>query len=154
VKTVSALRHAAIPSAIFCICLSCFAGPRTTVASARYKELARVIDKNVGHAHMTRGVNVCTILALRNRVTEQDIEVLAQLLESSDLIHRLAAGYVLSVLGPMGISALKSHGSYLGATATADLIARGDETTRALVAYKGTNRCATSHPVRGKRNGA
>jgi hypothetical protein len=126
------------------------AAPESTSArpSARYKALAKIIDRNVGHAHMTRGVNACTILALRDQVTDQDIEVLAQLLESNDSVHRLASGYVLSVLGPVAVSTLQTRGTRLGPGVTADLVADSENTRQTLASYRASQGCepATTRP--------
>ena len=45
----------------------------TSGAASRYDELKRVIDRNTGYAHMTRGMNMYTLIALRECVTEIDI---------------------------------------------------------------------------------
>ena len=42
-------------------------------SARRYAELRRVIDRNTGFAHATRGVNMYTLYALRGCVTEKDI---------------------------------------------------------------------------------
>ena len=80
VRTLLATRdHAAIhwtvALALFpCVVASAAPENASPRPSPRYKALAKVIDRNVGHAHMTRGVNACTILALRDQVTDEDIE--------------------------------------------------------------------------------
>jgi hypothetical protein len=98
----------------------------------RYSELARTVDRNVGHAHLTRGVNVCTIAALRRQVTDADIPVLQEMLSSKDNVHRLAAGYVLSILGARGTDALRQGGTKLAPGDAADFIARAAETQKAV----------------------
>ena len=45
---------------------------------ARDDELKRVIDRNTGFAHMTRGMNMYTLIALRSCVTERDVPVLTR----------------------------------------------------------------------------
>jgi hypothetical protein len=114
--------------------------------SARYKALAKVIDRNVGHAHMTRGVNACTILALRDQVADEDIEVLAQLLESKDSVHRLASGYVLSVMGPVAVRTLQARGARVGAGGVAELIADSENTQKTLAAYRASHGCERASP--------
>ena len=147
----------ATPNAVRCaaaLCLYLLAAAPAAAQSAslppspRYKALAKVIDRNVGHAHMTRGVNACTILALRDAVTDQDIDVLAQLLESKDSVHRLAAGYVLSVMGPAGVGTLQARGAGLGAYKTADLVANSENTQRTIATYRASHGC---EPKRGAR---
>jgi len=98
----------------------------------RYAELARTVDRNVGHAHLVRGVNVCTIAALRRRVTEADVPVLEDMLSSKDTVHRLAAGYVLSILRAPGAAALRRSGAALGQGEAEDLIARAGDTERSV----------------------
>jgi hypothetical protein len=68
----------------------------------RYSELRRVIDRNTGFAHATRGVNMYTLYALRLCVTERDIPVIERLLSDKDRIIRMAAADVLADLGPTG----------------------------------------------------
>jgi len=43
-------------------CLASMALPQT---SARYNELKRVVDRNTGFAHATRGMNMLTLYAVR-----------------------------------------------------------------------------------------
>ena len=113
-------------------------------SNLRYKELAKVINRNVGYAHMTRGFNACTILALRDEVTDKDIEVLAQLLESNDSIHRLAAARVLSVLGPAAVTTLQTRGTRLGPDVVREVIARTESTERTLALYRESDGCGFS----------
>ena len=77
-------------------------------SSARYRELARVVDRNTGFAHMTRGVDMYTLIALRSCVTEADIPTLAVMLRDKDRIIGRAAAGVLADLGPAGRKALSS----------------------------------------------
>jgi len=114
---------------------SLFAGSSHSQAPGnkqRYAELARTVDRNVGHAHLTRGVNVCTIAALRRQVTEADVPVLQDMLSSKDTVHRLAAGYVLSILGARGTEALRKGSAALGQGEAEDLITRAAETQKAV----------------------
>jgi hypothetical protein len=76
--------------------------------AARYAGLVRVVDHNVGHAHGTRGMNACTILALRDASSKNDIGVLRHMLEDRDRIVALTAVYVLPTLGDAGVAALKA----------------------------------------------
>jgi hypothetical protein len=117
------------------------AAPSASKDSARSKALAKIIDRNVGHAHMTRGVNMCTILALRDAVTEQDVEVLGDLLASNDSVHRIAAGYVLSVMGPAGISTLRSRSARLGSAEAENMVTSADSTLASLSDYRAKNNC-------------
>jgi hypothetical protein len=63
----------------------------------RYLELKRVIDRNTGFAHATRGVNMYTLYALRECVTEKDLPVLERILSDRE---------VLADLSPAGRQAL------------------------------------------------
>jgi hypothetical protein len=129
--------------------LAASAAPPAPVPSARYKVLAKVIDRNVGHAHMTRGVNVCTVLALRDAVTAQDFEVLGSLLQSDDSIHRLAAGYVLSAMGPAGLAIVRSRGVRLGNAVVEDLASNAGNTELTLARYRAEGRCRPPARHRG-----
>ena len=71
-------------------------------SAGRYAELRRVIDRNTGFAHATRGVNMLTLYALRECVTEKDMPVLERLLSDKDRITRMAAADVLADLGRAG----------------------------------------------------
>lgn len=66
-----------------------------------------MIDRNTGFAHMTRGVNMYTLIALRSCVTEQDIPVLARLVADRDHVTQLASASVLADLGQNGMRALR-----------------------------------------------
>ena len=70
--------------------------------SARYRELRRVVDLNTGFAHMTRGVNMYTLYALRSCVDESDLPVLGDMLRDKDRITRMAASSVLADMGRTG----------------------------------------------------
>jgi HEAT repeat protein len=74
---------------------------------SRYEELKRVIDRNTGFAHMTRGMNMYTLIALRSCVTERDIPVLTQLLTDRDHVTQLSAANVLADLGEEGKRGLR-----------------------------------------------
>jgi hypothetical protein len=78
------------------------AGSASGQSAGRYTELRRVIDRNTGFAHATRGVNMYTLYALRGCVTQNDIPVLERLLSDKDRITRMAAADVLADLGPAG----------------------------------------------------
>ena len=77
-------------------------------STGRYAELRRVIDRNTGFAHATRGVNMYTLYALRGCVTAKDIPVLERLLSDKDRITRMAAADVLADLGPAGQEAVRA----------------------------------------------
>src|SRR5437870_2975223 len=78
-------------------------------AELRYGELTRVIDRNTGFAHMTRGVNMYTLIALRSCVADGDIPLLTQMLSDRDKVIRLAAAYVLVDMGALGRAALEQE---------------------------------------------
>jgi hypothetical protein len=79
-------------------------------SSKRYRELTRTVDKNAGHAHMTRGANMCTILALSEEASRrpEDIPLLGQMLSDRDQVFFLAARSVLATRGSAGRAALES----------------------------------------------
>jgi hypothetical protein len=77
--------------------------------SARYLELRRVVDRNTGFAHGTRGVNMYTLYALRGCVTDRDIPVLHDLLRDKDRITRMATASVLADLSSDGVKQVKSR---------------------------------------------
>ena len=76
--------------------------PAAFAERSRADELKRVIDRNTGFAHMTRGMNMYTLIALRSCVTERDVPVLAQLLTDRDHVTQLAAANVMIDLGEAG----------------------------------------------------
>ena len=75
----------------------------------RYAELWKVVDRNTGFAHATRGVNMYTLFALRGCVTETDLPVLRRLLTDKDRIIRMATASVLADLGPDGRDAVSAR---------------------------------------------
>lgn len=77
-------------------------------SASRYAELRRVIDRNTGFAHATRGVNMYTLYALRGCVTEKDLPVLERLLSDKDRITRMATADVLADLGIAGQEVVRS----------------------------------------------
>ena len=77
-------------------------------SAGRYAELRRVIDRNTGFAHATRGVNMYTLYALRGCVTERDIPVLERLLSDKDRVTRMATADVLADLKPAGQDVLRA----------------------------------------------
>ncbi len=79
------------------------------VKSARYRELRHVIDLNTGFAHMTRGVNMFTLYALRSCVGEGDIPVLRDMLRDKDIIIRMAVSAVLVDMGSEGKQVVQSR---------------------------------------------
>ena len=76
-------------------------------ANERTAELRRVVNRNTGFAHMTRGVNMYTLIALRGCVTEVDIPALTEMLDDHDHVMQLAAAGVLVDLGVAGQRALE-----------------------------------------------
>ena len=87
-----------------CPALLLTTAPFATSAAERSRadELKRVIDRNTGFAHMTRGVNMYTLIALRSCVSERDVPVLAQLLTDRDHVTQMAAASVMADLGEDG----------------------------------------------------
>ena len=76
---------------------------------ARYRELRRVIYRNTGFAHMTRGVNMYTLYALRSCVGERDLPVLRDMLRDKDRITRMAVSSVLADMGGEGERAVRAR---------------------------------------------
>ena len=113
-------------------------------ADARYDELKRVVDRNTGHAHMTRGVNMYTLVALRECVTDADIPVLTRMLSDHDRVISIAAAYVLADFGQPGIEALRSARATADARTKSTLeeaIQQGQSPTReAILSYPLTNK--------------
>src|SRR5579863_1988727 len=91
-------RREPLRAVVFLLIVSTAAGQ----SAGRYAELRRVIDRNTGFAHATRGVNMYTLYALRGCVTEKDLAVLGRLLSDKDRITRMATTSVLADLGPAG----------------------------------------------------
>jgi len=89
--------------------LFCLAGLAAGQTSPRYEELKRVIDRNTGFAHMTRGMNMFTLYALRSCVTEKDLPVLGQLLTDRDRVTRMSAANVLIDFGTPGKEAIEKR---------------------------------------------
>jgi hypothetical protein len=77
--------------------------------SPRYRQLRRVIDRNTGFAHMTRGVNMYTVYALRSCVDDHDIPLLGDMLRDKDRITRMAVASVLADLGVEGKKVLQAR---------------------------------------------
>ena len=77
-------------------------------SARRYAELRRVIDRNTGFAHATRGVNMYTLYALRGCVSEKDIPVLGRLLSDKDRVTRMATADVLADLKTAGQDVLRA----------------------------------------------
>jgi hypothetical protein len=84
---------------LFCVVLL---GALLGAQSSRYLELRDVIDKNTGSSHMTRGVNMYTLYALRSWVSNRDLAVLSEMLRDQDRIMRMATASVLVDLGAEG----------------------------------------------------
>ena len=70
--------------------------------ASNYRGLRKVIRSNVGFAHLTRGVNMDTLVALRTCVGTNDVGVLGQMLTDRDPLVRMASAYVLADLGSAG----------------------------------------------------
>ena len=109
-------------------------------AASRYDELRRVIDRNTGFAHMTRGMNMYTLIALRSCVGELDLPVLRRMLFDGDYVTQLSAAGVLVDMGAGGRAALASALSEAADARTRDTIRDAlresdDPQRRPLAAY-------------------
>jgi hypothetical protein len=102
---------------IFVIIGDCLAGEPNRVLDTqqeakRYRALVRIINKNTGFGHMTRGMNGNTIDALKNAVTQSDIPTLKKMLEDSDRIVIMTAVNVLMGMGHEGrVAVYDTYGS-------------------------------------------
>ena len=76
-----------------------------TPAEVRYRQLKKAVDRNVGHAHLTRGMNTETIRALKSATTAKDIPVLKKMLGDSDAVAAMTAANVLMEMGRDGRAA-------------------------------------------------
>ena len=91
-----------------CLALLLTTAPCATSAErSRADELKRVIDRNTGFAHMTRGMNMYTLIALRSCVSERDVPALAQLLTDRDHVTQMAAASVMADLREDGTRGLQ-----------------------------------------------
>src|SRR5258707_7890599 len=77
--------------------------------TGRYLELKRVVDRNVGHAHGTRGMNAYTLYALRGCITDKDMPMLEALLGDRDRVTRMTAANVLVDLSEAGRQVVRKH---------------------------------------------
>jgi hypothetical protein len=75
--------------------------------SPDYARLKRIVSANTGFAHLTRGMNMVTLIALRSCVSTKDIGVLSQMLQDPDRIVSMTAANVLVDLGDAGKQAVK-----------------------------------------------
>ena len=134
-------------TSLFTVASPAWATPNGThpTAEKRYKELARTINKNVGYAHLTRGVNACTILALRDQASEEDVPILAAMLRDKDHVVRLAALYVLSILGIHGIAALKANVQPPDAVDADSAIQEAAQMTASIDEYRKSKSCRIRH---------
>ncbi len=53
-------------------------------------------------------MNICTIIALRDAVSEKDLETLVDLLDDKDRVVAMTSGNVINMLGEVGQVKLKS----------------------------------------------
>lgn len=74
--------------------------------SPDYARLKRIINANTGFAHLTRGMNMVTLIAVRSCVSTQDIGVLSQMLQDPDRVVSMTAANVLVDLGDAGVQAV------------------------------------------------
>ena len=75
--------------------------------TARQRELAKVIDRNTGHAHLTRGVNAGTTEALQKALRPGDDPELRALLYDADTVIVRAVASVLAARGDAGLAVLR-----------------------------------------------
>jgi len=85
----------------FFLCLSSGAA-EASPQDARYRQLVKIVDRNTGHAHFTRGMNSYTIEALQQAVGPTDIPVLQRMLEDRDRVVAMTAVNVLMRMGAPG----------------------------------------------------
>jgi len=101
-------------------------------AASREDELKRVINRNTGFAHMTRGMNMYTLIALRSCVTDADLPVLRRLLFDRDYVTQLSAAGVLVDMGPGGRAtlALPEATEYRARSTIQDALREADDPAR------------------------
>jgi len=103
-------------------------------AETREDELKRVINRNTGFAHMTRGMNMYTLIALRSCVTDADLPVLRRLLFDRDYVTQLSAAGVLADMGAGGraalLSALPEATEYRARSTIQDALREADDPAR------------------------
>jgi hypothetical protein len=68
----------------------------------RYRELVKVVDRNTGHAHFTRGMNSYTIQALQKAVGPADLPVLRRMLTDRDRVVVMTTVEVLMRMDATG----------------------------------------------------
>lgn len=101
------LATAACAAGFLLLPLSATAKPTTLVPDeARYRALVKIIHKNLGFAHFTRGINVCTVLATREAVTSSDIPILVAMLHDDDRLVSATAAKTMAAMGDAGTGAL------------------------------------------------
>jgi ubiquinone/menaquinone biosynthesis C-methylase UbiE len=76
-------------------------------STARQRELAKVIDRNAGDAHLSRGVNTGTTSALQKALQPGDDPELRALLYDADTIVVRAVASVLAARGDAGLAVLR-----------------------------------------------
>jgi hypothetical protein len=77
-------------------------------SATRRRELEKVIDDNVGYAHLTRGMNGRTIDALDRSATEADFPVLTEILLGPDRVRAMTVAEVLKRRGAIGRPVLEA----------------------------------------------
>ena len=119
-------------------------------AAAREDELKRVINRNTGFAHMTRGMNMYTLIALRSCVTDADLPVLRRLLFDRDYVTQLSAAGVLVDMGAGGraalVSALPEATEYRARSTIQDALREGRSGAEAAQRLPARPAGAQAHP--------
>jgi len=119
-------------------------------AAAREDELKRVINRNTGFAHMTRGMNMYTLIALRSCVTDADLPVLRRLLFDRDYVTQLSAAGVLVDMGAGGraalVSALPEATEYRARSTIQDALREGRSGAEAAQRLPARRAGAQAHP--------
>ena len=119
-------------------------------AAAREDELKRVINRNTGFAHTTRGMNMYTLIALRSCVTDADLPVLRRLLFDRDYVTQLSAAGVLVDMGAGGraalVSALPEATEYRARSTIQDALREGRSGAEAAQRLPARRAGAQAHP--------
>ena len=119
-------------------------------AAPREDELKRVINRNTGFAHMTRGMNMYTLIALRSCVTDADLPVLRRLLFDRDYVTQLSAAGVLVDMGAGGraalVSALPEATEYRARSTIQDALREGRSGAEAAQRLPARRAGAQAHP--------
>jgi hypothetical protein len=108
---------------------------------ARYAALVRAVRGNVGHAHGVRGMNACTIMALREAASDDDVDLLQKMLDDRDRVVALTALYVLPTMGDAGVAAVRARVSPTNRGDAESAIQDAARTRETIEGYRARGEC-------------